>query len=256
MSSFSSIIIKCFRSICNENSQIAGIDEEEAENMELEAALPPPPPPSERDKLPKDFQDALSIIFDKGVDNSNDATSGTPATGDTENSNEQDDASNFVQMDISSIDSQHSQIEQETTNVVNMELDEQSQYMLYEEQYAQNHMQQSLPVPSSVPQVPPVSSIQAATIDLSTQNIPTPPIQIVDAAGNITQIPGPVLSVGNDFVMLDPDGNRISQIDSAAHNGGQIENAHEIELQNKRRQELDDLAMLGIDADDLAAQCI
>lgn len=231
--------------------------------MELEAAVPPPPPPSGKDKLPKDFQDALSIIFDKGVEKSNDESpSGDAVASGSDNSNEiqhvtmQDDASNVVQMDM---DSQHSQIEHDKTNAVNMDLDDQSnQYMLYEEHYVQNHIQQTISMPISVPQALPVVGSQSAAVDLVTQNIPTPPIQILDAAGNLTHIPGTVLEVGSDFVMLDPDGNRIDHLNSNAmhSDGGQIENAHDIELQDKRRQELDDLAMLGIDADDLAAQCI
>lgn len=229
--------------------------------MELEAAVPPPPPPSDRDALPKDFQDALSIIFDKGVEKpSDETTASASAAGELENSNEiqhvvmQDDASNFAQMDISSMDSQHSQVEHAENNAVNMELDEQSQYMLYEEHYAQNHIQPTLPGLPSVPQAS-VASIPPAG-DLAAQNIPTPPIQIVDAAGNITQIPGLVLEVGSDFRMLDTDGNRIIESNRGQADTGKIDNAHEIDLQNKRRQELDDLAMLGIDADDLAAQCI
>lgn len=230
--------------------------------MELEAAVPPPPPPSDKDELPKDFQDALSIIFDKGVEKpSDETTASAPAAGESENSNEiqhvvmQDDASNFAQMDISSMDSQHSQVEHAENNAVNMELDEQSQYMLYEEHYAQNHIQPTLPGLPSVPQAS-VASIPPTVGDLAAQNIPTPPIQIVDAAGNITQIPGLVLEVGSDFMMLDADGNRIIESNAGRADTGKIDNAHEIDLQNKRRQELDDLAMLGIDADDLAAQCI
>lgn len=231
---------------------------EEAENMELE--LPPPPPPSDRDNLPKDFQDALSIIFDKGAEKANDDTTTAqvanfqPTAADGEKSNDilmQDEMPTFAQADI---DSQHSRVEHEQTamGVANMEIDDQPQYMLYtEEQYTQNHVQQQLQVPSVEP---PKSG------DLSTQNIPTPPIQILDAAGNLTQIPGPVLEVGSDFVMLDPDGNRIDNyamdqtINVAKKDTGLSE--HDIELQQKRKQELDDLAMLGIDVGDLAAQCL
>lgn len=231
-----------------------GIDVEEAANMELEAVVPPPPPPSDRDNLPKDFQDALSIIFDKGVEKSSTEvatpTIAAPTPTDADNSTDitnivmQDDTSNFTQMDISSMDSQPSHIEQDQSNgATNMEIDDQSQYIYAEEHYVQNHLQQSLAVPSAV---------EPPSVDLATQNIPTPPIQILDADGNLTKIPGPVLEVGSDFVVLDPDGNRIAINKNAA----QIESEHEIELKNKRQQELDDLAMLGIDADDLAAQCI
>lgn len=241
-----------------------GIDEEEAEKMELEAVVPPPPPATDKDGLPKDFQDALSIIFDKGAEKAAD-NNGTPtaaaatAAAETENSHEiphavmQDDSSNFAGMEMSSMDSQHSHIEHDQNNAapVIMEMDDQSQhYMLYgDEHYVTNHVQSAAIANES----------QASTkIDLATQSIPTPPIQVLDAAGNLTQIPGPVLEVGSDFVMLDPDGNRIenytmdgaNQVDSA-------DNQAELELQHKlKQQELDDLAMLGIDASDLAAQCI
>lgn len=230
--------------------------------MELEAVVPPPPPTSDKGNLPKDFQDALSIIFDKGVE----SQSGENASStDTENAGEinnvvmQDDTSNFATMDTSN-SQPPPHIEQDQSNGAvltsnaNIEMDEQSQYaLLYaDDHYTQNHMQQAITTPS----------IETTMADMSTQNIPTPPIQILDAAGNLTKIPGPVLEVSNNFVMLDPDGNRIDNINYAVdqntqeNNVGTAESEHEIELKKKRQQELDDLAMLGIDADDLAAQCI
>lgn len=246
---------------------------EEAEKMELETVVPPPPPKSDKENLPKDFQDALSIIFDKGAGSASETTA-TPtepasATNADENVHDiqhvvmQDETSTFAQMDMSSMDSQHSQAEHEQNNgasamgAANMDIEEQSQYaLLYgdeQQHYMVNQVQQS--------------SVEAQGLDLATQSIPTPPIQVIDAAGNLTQIPGPVLEVGNDFVMLDADGNRIenyaivpnpSNVGSGGNTGvGVQEHNHDIELQNKlKQQELDDLAMLGIDADDLAAQCI
>lgn len=240
---------------------------EEAENMELETVVPPPPPTSDKENLPKDFQDALSIIFDKGAGTTNETTEAkasepTSAANADENVHEiqhvvmQDEASTFAQMDMSSMDSQHSQAEHEQNNgamgAVNMDLEDQSQYaLLYgdeQQHYMVNQVQQS--------------SIESQNLDLATQSIPTPPIQVIDASGNLTQIPGPVLEVGNDFVMIDSDGNRIENYPIASNpsnvgGGGVQEHNHDIELQNKlKQQELDDLAMLGIDADDLAAQCI
>lgn len=112
---------------------------EEAETMELEAAVPPPPPPSNKDNLPKDFQDALSIIFDKGVENSSGEAATTTAaaavpktSGGGENPVEitnvvmQDNTSNFTQMDITSMDAQPSHIEQPdlSNGATNMELDD------------------------------------------------------------------------------------------------------------------------------------
>lgn len=240
-----------------------GIDVEEAENMELEAVVPPPPRPSNKDNLPKDFQDALSIIFDKGVDNSSGETvtdaaaTAVAISSSDENPTEitnvvmQDNTSNYTQMDLSSMDTQPSHIEQPdlSNGATNMELDDSSHYIYAEEHFIQNHIQQTVVEP------------QHAT-DLATQNIPTPPIQILDAAGNLTKIPGPVLEVGSDFMVLDPDGNRINKMgysvapDENKIGSGQIETEHDIEMKLKRQQELDDLAMLGIDADDLAAQCI
>lgn len=240
---------------------------EEAENMELETVVPPPPPKSDKDNLPKDFQDALSIIFDKGAGTASETTEATtepaPAANADENVHEiqhvvmQDETSTFAQMDMSSMDSQHSQVEQNVgagaMGAANMDLEEQSQYALLYGDEQQHYM---------VDQVQQQSSAEVPGIDLATQSIPTPPIQVIDAAGNLTQIPGPVLEVGNDFVMLDADGNRIenyaSNVGSDASTGiGVQEHNHDIELQNKlKQQELDDLAMLGIDADDLAAQCI
>lgn len=245
---------------------------EEAENMELEKVVPPPPPPTDNDNLPKDFQDALSIIFDKGAGKTNETTADASETAPAINADEkvhdiqhvvmQDETPSFAQMDVSPMDSSHSQVEHDQNNVtnnamsvVNMEIEDQSQYaLLYgdeQQHYMANQVQQT--------------SVKSQSIDLATQSIPTPPIQVIDAAGNLTQIPGPVLEVGSDFVMLDSDGNRIenypilsnpSNVGANAGIGVQEHN-HEIELQKKlKQQELDDLAMLGIDADDLAAQCI
>lgn len=242
----------------------SGIDQEEAENMELEKVVPPPPPSSDKDNLPKDFQDALSIIFDKGAGKTDETdTASQPASANNADEkamheNPQDETSTFAQMDISTMDLQ---VEHEQNNVnnamgaANMDIEEQSQYsLLYgdEQLYMANQIQQQ-------------SSIESQKVDLTTQSIPTPPIQVIDAAGNLTQIPGPVLEVGSDFMMLDSDGNRIENyaiVSNPANMGGvggigAQEYNDEIELQNKRKQqELDDLAMLGIDADDLAAQCI
>lgn len=241
-----------------------GIDIEEAENMELEAAVPPPPPPTDNDNLPKDFQDALSIIFDKGAGKTGESTTTTdPAPiANAEGGHEiqhavmQDETSSFAQMDVSPMDS-HIDHEQNNINnaamgATNMDLEDQSQYSLLYGDEQQHFMIQQ-------------PSAESQKINLATQGIPTPPIHVIDAAGNLTQIPGPVLEVGSDFVMLDADGNRIenysimpnaSVVDGSAGNGVREHN-HDIEQEHKRKQqELDDLAMLGIDADDLAAQCI
>lgn len=239
---------------------------EEAENMELEAAVPPPPPNNDKDNLPKDFQDALSIIFDKGAGKTNE-TIPTSESSSAVNTDEkvheiphavmQDETSTFAQMDMSPMDSQHSQIEHEQNNAANsmgtanMDIEDQSQ-MAYALLYGDEQQHYMVQQPLS----------ESQNINLATQSIPTPPIHVIDAAGNLTQIPGPVLSVGSDFVTLDSDGNRIENYSNQSNVGGNIgigvqEHNHDIELQNKlKQQELDDLAMLGIDADDLAAQCI
>lgn len=223
---------------------------EEAESMELETVVPPPPPASDNDNLPKDFQDALSIIFDKGAEKSNDDA---PVPAESDISKEKAQVAQVETPTFAHTDSQPQHIEYDQTNAsgmgaANMEIDDQSQhYMLYgDENYVQN-VHQSMSVPSA----------DAQSADLTTQSIPTPPIQMLDAAGNLTQIPGPVLEVSSDFVMLDPDGNRIDHY-SAKNDAGPHDNDHESELQKhvRKQQELDDLAMLGIDADDLAAQCI
>lgn len=232
--------------------------------MELAAVVPPPPPATDNDNLPKDFQDALSIIFDKGAGKPNETTApveSTPAANAAETVHDiqhvvmQDDSSSFVQMDISPM---HSQAEHDQNTVAmgaaNMDIEEQSQYALLYGDEQQHYMT------NQVQQQPLAESQQ---IDLGTQSIPTPPINVIDGDGRLTQIPGPVLEVGSDFVMLDSDGNRIEHYpivpnaSSGVDMAGMQEHNHELELKNKRKQqELDDLAMLGIDADDLAAQCI
>lgn len=170
----------------------------------LDAVIPPPP--SENDKgLPKDFQDALSIIFDGGESTA--VTEPAPANNGDEIQHVvmQDD----TQMDMSPL---HSQVE----------------YQQNEDQYSLLYGDQP--------------TVETQKIDLATQSIPTPPIHMIDAAGNL--------------VMLDADGNRIDpSIENYAIatpvDGNIGDGVHE-----RNQHELDDLAMLGIDADDLAAQCI
>lgn len=234
-----------------------GIDEEEAEELE---PLPVPPPPT-KGGLPQDFQDALSIIFDKGVEKSAESagdaaaveTGGVPVAPEAADSismtigQEADSISTFAPMDMDS----QSQPElqhidpNEMASAPAMELDEQSQYMLY----------------GSMTDKPLVfndtdsNTVATATAAALTKNIPTPPIQIIDAAGNLTQISGAMLELDNDFVVLDANGQpaetgtatdgAIATItESPAINASQT-------LKKQRLHELDDLAMLGIDAEDV-----
>lgn len=216
-----------------------GIDEEEAEELE---PLPVPPPPT-KGGLPQDFQDALSIIFDKGVEKSKEeaaaaaigAVSEAAATDTTivestsmAIAHDDESISTFVPMDMDS------QSQPEIHNDPNamaaaptMELDEQSQYMLYGSM-------------TDKPLVFNDADNNAVTAASLTKHIPTPPIQILDAAGNLTQISGPVLEIGNDF--------DFGQLTATAAAEPTIDAS---EARKKRLQELDDLAMLGIDAEDV-----
>lgn len=211
-----------------------GIDEDEVENME-----PVVPDVPAKDVLPKDFQDALSIIFDRGAEKQNDETATASADGTSKTLTESgelpqsamlhDENSTYTSMDIA-LES-HEQIGMDT----HMELDEQAQYhMIY------------------------AGTENTIYGDLTThipQAVPPPNAVHLDAAGNYAQIPGSVLETGGKYA----DGIAYAiNNDTNANNGtiNQITNDEEIILRNKRMQELDDLAMLGIDAEDLAAQCI
>lgn len=211
--------------------------------------MPVPPPPT-KGGLPQDFQDALSIIFDKGVEKSKEdaiaaASVGTVAeTADTnsivaettsmENAHDDETTSTFAPMDMDSQSQPEMHIDPNAmTAVPAMELDEQSQYMLYgsmtDKPLVFNDVDHNAAVAASL-----------------TKNIPTPPIQILDAAGNLTQIPGPMLEIGSDFMVLDANGQPTAA--TAATNQATVDIN---EARKKRLQELDDLAMLGIDAEDV-----
>lgn len=208
--------------------------------------------------MPKDFQDALSIIFDKGVENDEGGhVSAAPASNAIPAAPPDDEVPNSNQMEMATETSlgdhlaqamlQHQQhlLQQSTHDIdsssIPMELDEQSQYIMYGTMSDKPLVFNEI----SVSQVSAAIVGQSDTNDkLLTQSIPTPPIQILDQDGNLTQIPGQVIEVPNDFLSI-----------NAIH----LETANTVEdeeKQQKRAQELDDLAMLGIDAEDLAAQCI
>lgn len=184
-----------------------GIDEEEVANME-----PVVPDVPAKDVLPKDFQDALSIIFDK--DHMPDGEPPT-ASGDSQpsiresgdqsqvNANLQDENSTYAAMDIAMDDPNEMDGTAAMMLPGQVELDEQSQYMLYG-QMADGTMYGD--IAAHIPQ-----GVQAPATDLTTHTNDT-----TDHTANID----------------------------------------EINSKNIRLQELDDLAMLGIDAEDLAAQCI
>lgn len=189
----------------------------------MEANVPVPPPEA-KVGLPQDFQDALSIIFDK---NSEKAIAPQPVAAPTNDSN-----SNTIDaIESNVVISYHDESNTNMTVSSNMELDEQSQYMLY----------------GSMTDKPLVFNDNKIIIDggmidtnsmILTENIPTPPVKILDAYGKLTE-------------MLNPG--------DTMENHGMIKNDFEqmtLEARQKRQQELDDLAMLGIDAEDLAAQCI
>lgn len=191
-----------------------GIDEEEAEDLE---PLPVPPPPT-KGGLPQDFQDALSIIFDKGVEKplEKDENALNPVAVADESAvvdaivsevpmaivNDDDESlSTFAPMDMDSQSQPELHHDPQT-------MDEQSQYMLY----------------GSMTDKPLVFN-DGDNIIATSQIIPTPPLpaQILDP----THIPEPTLAP------VEP------------------ESAEVIEARQKRLQELEDLAMLGIDAEDV-----
>lgn len=207
-----------------------GIDEEEVANMET--VVPDVPA---KDVLPKDFQDALSIIFDKDRQESELAAAAAEnKISDPANRTQDihDENSTYAPMDIA-MDTHEQQMEMDGNAVLlqsNVELDEQSQYMLYGQMTEQAIY----------------GDIQAT--DIGTQSVH------LDAAGNLVHS-GSVLEMGGTEYVEN------ATYAAAANDRNndlteQTANIDEINSKNKRLQELDDLAMLGIDAEDLAAQCI
>lgn len=207
------------------------------------------PPPPAKGGLPQDFQDALSIIFDKGVEKANEVVSDTvqvePVTESTATDATIVETTSIAiapdgdPMDMDSQSQPEMHIDpNEMTVAPTMELDEQSQYMLY----------------GSMVDKPLVFNDAAVTVASMAKNIPTPPIQILDAAGNLTQIPGPLLEIGNDFMVLDANGQPKSAVATAAAAAAAAAESIAVnanEARKKRLHELDDLAMLGIDAEDV-----
>lgn len=189
-----------------------GIDQDELENMET--IVPDVPA---KDVLPKDFQDALSILFDK-----EDQPDGTKVSANTDNKTTvsestiesgvamHDENSAYTAMDIVMDTQDHNEIDPNAATTAIQSVDEQAQYLLY------GGLNEN-----------------ALYGDLSTH--PT-----ID--GSIP-MPGSVLDATNDGTIQNNNGDQMAGIDY-------------INAKNKRLQELDDLAMLGIDAEDLAAQCI
>lgn len=187
-----------------------GIDQDELENMET--IVPDVPA---QDVLPKDFQDALSILFDKG-----DQPDGTKLSANTEKKTSagettiesgatmHDENSVYATMDIVMDTQEQIEIDPNAATTAMQSIDEQAQYLLY-------------------------GGLTENSIygDLSTH--PT-----ID--GSIP-MPGSVLDAIHD---------------GTTKNDNQMAGIDDINAKNKRLQELDDLAMLGIDAEDLAAQCI
>lgn len=175
----------------------------------------------------------MSIIFDKGAEKSGDdptqaisseaATSTIPSDGaDISQSIPEEISSAYTAMDISSMDSQNSPNAIVTST--NMEMDE------YQMLYGTLNDYTAQQIPAN---------------DLVTQNIPTPSIQMPD---------GSVLESGSSYTSISD-----AKMNPGANNGVETQKydiEQEKDLHSKRMQELDDLAMLGIDAEDLAAQCI
>lgn len=233
---------------------IIGIDEEDA--LESHAPL------SSKGPLPKDFQDALSIIFDKGVEKDEQDAAATSAKEDAPaehrlQATEQVIPNNEIVPDPSQINEHitQSMLQQHSQDIdptaIPMELDEQSQFLMYGTMTDKPLVFNEIPIPQVTPEEQPLQHQEIVANDFElnekilTQSIPTPPIQILDGDGNLKQIPGQVIEVPS----VDADGNPVMQADD-------MDIAEDEERKQKRSLELDDLAMLGIDAEDLAAQCI
>lgn len=208
-----------------------GIDAEEANALEpISDALHP-----RKGALPKDFQDALSIIFDKGADTSQDETVESSGESTSQTVSGDNTVTTYVHMDSSTIEPETVIVPPPVLTAA--EIDQQSQYIMWGSMTDKPLVFNEVPIPPTL-QISSISARSAAM--MLPENIPTPPIQILDAAGNITQIPG--TATNEDFNMI---------LDTADKN-----DQEEAAIKAKRMQELDDLAMLGITVDDMAAQCL
>ena len=128
------------------------------------------PTPHRKGQLPQDFQDALSIIFDKGGEKSNDETG---AVGNSENSNSSYAMPVDMDMDEPSADGDMA--------MTTLEMDEQTQYMMYGSLTDKPLVFNEALMPAVVP-APPVAAIEEPTISTQMpETILTPPIQILDA---------------------------------------------------------------------------
>lgn len=222
---------------------ILGIDEEEADSIQplSDSSIP------RKGALPKDFQDALSIIFDKG-------TVSEPVMEQPKESSPQpeisipDPATYVAHSYATMVETDPSQL------APAVEIDERSQFAMYGSMTDQplvfNEMTTILQPPPPLIVPPPAAitipaplaktKISIKTSDVLPENIPTPPIQILDANGKLMKIPTSNVNI-SDYPMSD---------------GEEDTSASDKLKASSRMMDLDDLAMLGIDADDLAAQCI
>lgn len=192
----------------------------------------------------------MSIIFDKGAERALEEIK-VPSVPDLSPSKE-DYPQTFAVPEQSD--------EQVQANQPPAELDERSQFAMYGSMTDQPLvfndipavvLPPSIPLPVAVPApVLPVlqpillpktkKTMNASDVPAALtlpENIPTPPIRILDANGRLMRIP-------------------TSVVDLPVSDGEDDTSASDKLKASSRMMDLDDLAMLGIDADDMAAQCI
>lgn len=191
------------------------------------------------------FQDALSIIFDRGAENPAGAVALSEAVPTSVSPTAADDA---AQNDESSITYANMDVDESSNSIMaasSMDLDEQTQYqMLYG---SIGDYSTAGAVGASV-YGDVTGEVSAATSNSSADtNSPGEATEISRSVlGTVTEYPKSIAAVDKSIPL--PNENT----DEDIH---QIDDDMDVGSVAIRSQELDDMAMLGIDVEDMAAQC-
>lgn len=186
------------------------------------------------------FQDALSIIFDRGAEKPDETVALSEALPTNVSPTAADDA---AQNDESSITYANMDVDESSNSIMaasSMDLDEQTQYqMLYG---SIGDYSTAGAVGASV-YGDVTSEVSAATSNSSADT--NPPSEATEISGSVlgtvTEYPTSIAAIEKSIPLPNEDIHQIDDVDTAS--------------EAVRSQELDDMAMLGIDVEDMAAQC-
>lgn len=184
------------------------------------------------------FQDALSIIFDKGAEKPAEGQTLSDAVPLRVSPIEADDS---AQNDESSITYANMDMDESSNGIMaasNMDLDEQTQYQMI---YGSMGDYTSTGVVGTV-YGDIASEVALPTSNSSADSAPSIPAEPTEMSDLVLGTVDKSIPLPNEQVDIGVD---ISQVDDAK----------DADSEAIRSQELDDMAMLGIDVEDMAAQC-